>query len=132
MQLNKLHNAIEAVCPLHGISIRDASDKTTWSISFKDEATAEERAAAQAVIDAAELSIWNDPITVSSYEFLNRFTQTERTAIRSSTDANVQDFISLVQAAQIVDFSDEKTLEGMACLVSLGLVTEARKIEILS
>ena len=70
--------------------------------------------------------------TVSAYEFLNRFTQEERIAIRNSTDAYVQDFISLVQAAQIVDFSNEKTLEGMVYLVTLGWITEARKTEILS
>ena len=132
MDLNKLHNAIAAVCPIHGVSIGDTSDKTTWSISFKDEAADDEKIAAQAVIDTADLPILNDPVTVSSYEFLNRFTASERVAIRASTYTSVQDFISLVQAAQIVNFSNETTLEGMACLVTLGLLTEARKNEILS
>jgi len=64
MNLNKLHNAIEAVCPMHSVSIGSENDKTTWQISFKDEATTEEKAAAQAVIDAAELSILDDVIEI--------------------------------------------------------------------
>jgi len=132
MKLNKLHNAITAVCPIHGVSIGDETDKTTWTISFKDEATDEEKTAAQAIIDAVDVSILDDPVTVSSYEFLNRFTSDERAAIRASTNTSVQDFVCLVQAAQIVDFSDETALEGMAYLVSVGLITEARKNEILS
>ncbi|OGV45207.1 MAG: hypothetical protein A2017_06610 [Lentisphaerae bacterium GWF2_44_16] len=79
-----------------------------------------------------DYSNYNDRITISSYEFLKRFTQAERIAIRSSTDVYVMDFVSLTWAAQIVDFSDVDTLAGMAYLVTTGLLTEARKIEILS
>ena len=71
-------------------------------------------------------------IPLTSYEFLKRFTRAERIAIRSSIDVYVMDFVSLTWAAQIVDFSDVDTLAGMAYLVTNGLLTEARKIEILS
>jgi hypothetical protein len=132
MNLFKLHNAIKKVCPIHGVSIgKDVTDKTKWQISFKDEATADQRTAAQGIIDAAELSILDDPVTVSSYEFLNRFTQAERIAIRASTDVYVQDFITLVQAAQVVNTSNETMIAGMAYLVTLGLLTSERKDEIL-
>lgn len=43
----KLHLIVSAVAPIHGISFRD-----TVIIQFKEEATAEQRAAAQAILDA--------------------------------------------------------------------------------
>lgn len=46
-----LHEAIKAVCPIHGVSVT-WSDRTKWRIDFKDEATQEQRTAAQAVMDA--------------------------------------------------------------------------------
>lgn len=52
MRVLKLHNAIAAVCPIDGINIGREEDRSTWSASFKAEATEEQRAAAQAVIDA--------------------------------------------------------------------------------
>ena len=51
----KLDEAIKQVCPIDGISIGIPSDKQTWKISFKPEATQEEKDAAQAVIDAFDL-----------------------------------------------------------------------------
>lgn len=47
--------AVAAVCPIHGVSVGRSNDKATWRIDFKDEATAEQRAAAQAVIDAFDV-----------------------------------------------------------------------------
>lgn len=51
MNLSKLHSAIAAVCPIHGVSVGDVNDKNTWVVSFKDEATSEQKAAAQSVIN---------------------------------------------------------------------------------
>lgn len=48
----KIDVAISAVAPIHGVSIGNVDDKKTWRIDFKDEATPEQRAAAQAVIEA--------------------------------------------------------------------------------
>ena len=73
-----------------------------------------------------------DPVTCSSYEFLQRFTQAERITIESSSDVYVKDFSSLLKAAQEIDFDDSNTHAGMAYLVSLGLLTEERKNEILT
>lgn len=50
--ISNLDAAIKAVAPIHGISVGRKDDKATWRIDFKEEATAEQRAAAQAVIDA--------------------------------------------------------------------------------
>jgi len=132
MNLEKLHNAIAAVCPIHGVSVGDGENKTTWTISFKDEATNEEKAAAHAVIDAADLSILDEPETYTPYEFLQRFTLEEQTAIEASTDIGVKLFLRKLSSVSVVipDFQD--TIDGMNYLVSKGLITEARKAEILS
>lgn len=47
-----LHNAIEAVAPIFGVSVPNFGDPTTVRIDFKDEATDEQRKAAQAVLSA--------------------------------------------------------------------------------
>jgi hypothetical protein len=48
----KLDAALRSVCPIDGVSIGRKDDKATWRIDFKDEATSEQRTAAQAVLDA--------------------------------------------------------------------------------
>ena len=50
------HNAIAAVCPIHGISFGRPADKATWRIDFDDAATPEQRAAAQAVLEGYDLA----------------------------------------------------------------------------
>lgn len=72
MNLLKLHDAIAAVCPINGISVGDGENKTTWTISFKETASTEEIAAAQAVIDAAELSILNDIVYIDKLVLTDR------------------------------------------------------------
>jgi len=49
--LKKIHAAIEEIAPIHGISMPNPEDKTSWVVNFKDEATAQQKADAQAVID---------------------------------------------------------------------------------
>jgi len=44
-----LHVAIAAVCPIHGVSIGRADDKSTWRIDYDPEATTEQRSAAETV-----------------------------------------------------------------------------------
>jgi hypothetical protein len=46
-----LHEAIAAVCPIGSVSIGEDTDKKTWRIDFAPEATQEQRAAAEAVVD---------------------------------------------------------------------------------
>lgn len=72
--------------------------------------------------------------TFTAYQFLLRFTAEERAAFRAAaiTDANVADFQQLAQAAQEVVSDDPMTVSGMNYLVSVGLLTEQRKQEILS
>ena len=56
-----LDQAISAVCPIYGVSIGKLADKGTWLIRFKPEATTEQRAAAQGVIDAFDINAVLNP-----------------------------------------------------------------------
>jgi len=60
MQLAKLQTLINAVCPNSGIYIGNENDKTTWTFKASEVATPEQIAAAQAIIDAVDLSILDD------------------------------------------------------------------------
>lgn len=50
---------VQKVCPIHGISFGKLDDRATWKIHFHDEATDEQRAAAQEALMTIE---WNDEI----------------------------------------------------------------------
>lgn len=50
MDLNILHNQLARVAPISGVSVRDVNDKNTWRIDYDKPPTAEEEAAARAVI----------------------------------------------------------------------------------
>lgn len=45
---------LKKLCPIHGMSFGKLNDKSTWRIDFTDEATEEQKAAAQAYVDAFE------------------------------------------------------------------------------
>jgi len=70
----------------------------------------------------------------TAYEFLNRFTYSERAAYRNAakTDDLIADFMSLAQAAQEIISDDPMTVQGMDYLVSVGILTQQRRDEILS
>lgn len=70
----------------------------------------------------------------TAFEFLNRFTPVERAAIRlgSMSDPALADFLMMSQAAQEIVSDDPMTAAGMDYLVSLGILTPARRAEILS
>jgi hypothetical protein len=73
-------------------------------------------------------------IIFTAYEFLLRFTPQERAAFRAAanTDPLVADFQQLAQAAQEIVSDDPLTIMGLNYLVSVGLLTEQRKNEILN
>jgi len=70
----------------------------------------------------------------TSYQFLNRFTSAERTAIRNAakSDDTIADFLLLASSAQEIIADDAATVAGMNYLVASSIITEARKLEILS
>lgn len=47
-----LTEAIQKICPIDGVSLGDIADKQTWNIAFRPDATNEQKAAAQAVVDS--------------------------------------------------------------------------------
>ncbi len=51
-----LTSAIKAVCPIEGISVARRDDRSTWRIDFAATATAEQRAAAAAVVAGFDLN----------------------------------------------------------------------------
>jgi hypothetical protein len=67
--------------------------------------------------------------TLSTLQFLRRFTAVERAAVRASSAAG--DVTMLLAASQEVDVTDPATVAGMAGLVALGLITEPRRVQIL-
>ena len=52
LPIELLDQQLKLVCPIDGVSIGRWSDKTTWQITFRPEATAAERARAQTVLTA--------------------------------------------------------------------------------
>lgn len=52
----KVQAAVEAVCPIDGIGFGKLLDRTTWRIDFKESASAPQRQAAQAVVDAFDIA----------------------------------------------------------------------------
>lgn len=83
-------------------------------------------------------SSWGDvpaeslPVALAPLAFLRRFTAPERAAIRASANPYVVDFMDLLNKATEVLQSDPDVQGGMAYLVSLGLLTQARADEILA
>jgi hypothetical protein len=67
-------------------------------------------------------------------EFLSRFTEAELDEIemRRLSDQNVRTFYRTASFAQEVVADDPRTIAGMEYLVSVGLLTAARKEEILN
>jgi hypothetical protein len=80
---------------------------------------------------------YGDPAPVekiyTAYEFLTKFTQQERASFRNAalTDELVADFQELAIAAQTISTINPTTIAGMNYLVSVGLISEERKNEIL-
>jgi len=73
------------------------------------------------------------PLWISSYQFILLFTPAETTAIRTSTDANVQHWLFALSVAQQVDLHDTSTVQpGLGYLASLGLITSARMAQIIA
>jgi hypothetical protein len=71
---------------------------------------------------------------ISALAFMERLTQQERIAIRHAAKANVEleDWLDLLRAAQVVDLDDPRTVEGLAAMVKAGLLTATRRDAILA
>lgn len=127
----ELHEQVAAVAPITGLDFGSLSDKSTWTVQFKAEATDAQKQAAQAVIDAAPAPIVTQHKIVSPYEFYKRFTSAEKAALLASTDANVVEFRQDMQLYQIVILDGQECETAMNYLVQLGILTADRKAAIL-
>lgn len=60
-----IHNQVAEEAPIEGIKFVDIDDPATWVIDFAPEATTEEQAAAQAVIDGIDLETMQTPLEMA-------------------------------------------------------------------
>lgn len=82
----------------------------------------------------ASQSLLTSPATVSPVKFKLGFTAEERVAIYASTNPYVVDFLRILDDPRLfsIDLRSANTVAALNLLVSLGLITEARKLELLT
>ncbi len=91
----------------------------------------------QAFLTSGETPEAADPVPTpprqwTPYEFYSRFSSDERKALKASTDANVQEFITDMGLYQVVYPDSDDCKQAMAYLVSVGILTQDRMTAILS
>lgn len=71
---------------------------------------------------------------ITKLQFLQRFTQEERIAIREAAKTNpyVEDFLELLNAASEVNVEYQPTIDAIDALIGLGLIAAASKPDILA
>lgn len=84
------------------------------------------------VWDAETEEFVGQDTTITKLRFLNRFTISERLAIRASTDPVVNDIMKLLEVAEFVDTSDPNTIGGVNYLASVALIAPSRVAEVLA
>ena len=52
----KLHERLSELAPVHGVSIGDADDRSTWRIDFDQSANSDQRLDAEAAMQAYEIN----------------------------------------------------------------------------
>ena len=65
-------------------------------------------------------------------QFLALFTASEQAAIVDSTDTQVKLFMLMAAGASTLSLIDPRTIQGLAYLVSVNLLTQARETAILA
>jgi hypothetical protein len=122
--VTRLNAAIAAVCPIDGVSVGTIGDPATVRIDYRPEATTEQRAAAQAALAAFD---WNRDPMIWPYDFLDRFTNTELTAIQTSVDANVIRFRTKIQTmVSQIDLDHSDTIGGLGHLTLISILAPGR------
>lgn len=129
INLEDLHNAIAAVCPIVGVS----ADGTIFYDPL-NVATATQQAAAASV-----LASWNShPLAQqASYtwqQFKAMFTAAENAAIFRAALGNpmLLEWMMDATAAQSLSLLDPRLKAGLDALVTAGLITDARQTQILA
>ena len=132
MNAATLYDLIAEVCPVVSTSVGEAEDKNTWFYVPAESATTEQIAAADNVIATAPVEI---KTTVSSAEFIGRFTNAEYRAATAATwrqvAGNAKNW-DVVVFDSTVNFNKKKTITLRDSLVADGILTEIRASEIFS
>ena len=71
------------------------------------------------------------PTPYNPYQFMKRFTSSERKGIRKSNDEDTQDFMGMLDYGHILTLEDPDIIEGVNHMVDIGLLTAERATEIL-
>lgn len=125
-----LHQAIAAICPIHGIAVDDPLNKETWEISFAEEATKTQRKAAQTVVDNFDPET---PTSIVPYQdFFNRFSAEQRAAIWAAAGLNpwIGAGIMAGLSSGSIDLKDPNFGLWMGALVEQGVMTQAEAEEL--
>ena len=74
------------------------------------------------------------PTTIAPEDFINRFSVAEQQAIVTATQTNwqLQLWMNKLTASSSVDVTDPRTTGGIQALVSAGLLTAARGVQVLN
>ena len=69
---------------------------------------------------------------ITKREYLVRFTQAERVAIRTAAKSSVEleDYLALLEISEEIDLDDEDLIAGLSTLEAAGLIAEGRAAEI--
>ncbi len=124
MLIQKLDEAIRGVCPINHISIEDEDDLSTVNINFKDEATAQQKSDAQAVVEAF---VYNEVKTYTPEEFFDEFTQEQWSAIKTKIkegDINLEYLFDRLRVVDGVSADSQKTIVGVNYILSLGIINQ--------
>lgn len=123
MNLLKLHETIKKICP--GIvSVRESG-----VFDYTEDTTDAQKIAAQTVFDN-----WVDipERKISCLQFWRKLTEIEQTTLDSDTRTQTRLILSAWNKAQELDYNDEEFICAMNYFVSIGLLTEDRRIELMS
>jgi hypothetical protein len=130
---SEIHKKIAAVAPLISVSMGSWADKSTWTIEYTATASDDEKAAAQAMIDALDLVA--TPIamahrSMSTPDFFDSLTEEELAAIEDSTNAQIIRWRKKLPLCSVVEIDSEESEALQALLISLGLLSSERIAEI--
>lgn len=119
--LGQLHDAVALVCPIEGLVQHSTG---TIEIQFKDEATPEQRAAAQHIVDN-----WIDPPErrlVWALDFLDRFPETTQLAVVAAAQTNpaIRLWYDRLLANGSVDLDNPRLIAGLNAMRDAGLMTQ--------
>jgi hypothetical protein len=109
-------------------------DRTRWRVDFKAEATDEQKAQAQQILDSFDPDAVKEPVLRSWPVALSRLTPEEfgrlRDARRDDLRVDLLYARAMAQPAGMLDMNDPEVVGGFALLVSLKVFDQARLDEL--